>query len=433
MPGTLPLRARIGASVAALAERQFRLLFFGRSFSVAGSSLVPVALAFAVLDLTGSATDLGLILAARSVPTVLLLLVGGVWADRLPRNVVMLASDVAQFAIQGAVALLLLTGSAEIWHLVVAAALGGAAHAFFMPASSGIVPHTVPAERLQQANALLGMTTNTLNVLGPAIAGGLVATAGPGWAFAADSVTYLISAAFLLRMRLPRAAAKAEAPNFLAELRDGFREFRQQTWMVAIDAWAIVANMTVIAGFFVLGPLVAETELGGASSWGLIVAGFGVGAVVGDAIAVAAKPRRPLVLACSVLWGYSLALVLLAVAAPTLVIAFGAFCAGLGLTLFNTLFLTTMQEQIPDEALSRVTAYDWLASVAFMPIGYAIVGPLADKAGVTEVLVTFAVLHVVLGVTVASLPAVRRIEGKQSAAVAGPGPVAAAPEPEFPQ
>jgi MFS family permease len=426
------VRARLRSSLAPLQEPQFRLLFFGRSFSVAGSSLVPVALAFAVLDLTGSATDLGLILAARSIPTVLLLLVGGVWADRLPRNVVMVGTDIAEFVIQGSVALLLLSGSAEIWQLAVAAALGGAAQAFFMPASSGIVPHTVPAERLQQANALLGMTTNTLNVLGPAIAGGLVAAAGPGWAFAADSVSYLISAGFLLRMRLPRAAAKAHAPNFLAELRDGFREFRQQTWMVAIDAWAIVANMTVIAGFFVLGPLVAEEELNGASSWGLIVAGFGVGAVVGDAIAVAAKPRRPLVLACSVLWGYSVALVLLAGPAPTLVIAFGALLAGLGLTLFNTLFLTTMQEQIPDEALSRVTAYDWLASVAFMPIGYAIVGPLADAAGVTEVLVTFAVLHVVLGLAVISLPVVRRIESKQAAvAVAGPGPVAAAREPEL--
>jgi MFS family permease len=424
------VRQRARSSFGPLEEPQFRLLFFGRTFSVAGSSLVPVALAFAVLELTGSATDLGLILAARSVPIVLLLLAGGVWADRLPRNVVMLATDVAEFAIQGAVAVLLLTGEAAIWHLAAAAALGGAAHAFFMPASTGIVPHTVPAERLQQANALLGMTTNSLNVFGPAIAGGVVAAAGPGWAFAADSVTYLISAAFLLQMRLPRAASRAEAPNFLAELRHGFREFRAQTWMVAIDAWAIVANMTVIAGFFVLGPLVAERELNGASSWGLIVAGFGVGAVAGDAVAAVAKPRRPLVLACSVLWGYSLALVLVALAAPTPVIAFGAFTAGLGLVLFNTLFTTTMQEQIPDEALSRVSAYDWLASVAFMPIGYAIVGPLADAAGVTEVLVTFAVIHVVLGLTVLSLPVVRRIESRTATVdLTATGPAAAAPDP----
>jgi MFS family permease len=420
---------RFRASLGALDEPQFRLLFFGRSFSVVGSSLVPVALAFAVFELGGSATDLGLILAIRALPTVLLLLVGGVWADRLPRNVVMLASDVVQFAVQAAVAVLLLTDRAELWHLAVAAVVTGSAHGFFNPASTAIVPSTVSAARLQQANALLGMTTSGIGVLGPAVSGGLVAAVGPGWAFAVDSVTYLISAGFLLRMHVSRAVPKAEGPNFLAELRDGFREWRARTWLVAIDAWVSVFNMTVTASFVVLGPLVADEELNGASSWGLILGSWALGLFAGDGIAVVAKPRRPLVLACASLFPYLLLLVLLAAPATTPVIAFGAFFAGAGLALHNTLHVTTIQEQVPDVALSRVDAYDWVASIVFTPIGYAIVGPLAAAAGTAEVLVTFAVVQLVLGLAVLSLPAVRKVERRGAPPVVPAlAPVATSPD-----
>lgn len=413
-------RPQLEQYVGALREREFRLLFFGRTLSVAGSSLVPVALAFAVLDLTGSASDLGFVIAARYVPIVGLLLVGGVWADRLPRNVVLLSTDVIRFSLQTAVGILLITGHARIWHIAAAMVLDGAAHAFFMPASTGIVPHTVGPERLQQANAFLGMTTNSVSTLGPAVAGVLVGTVGPGWAFVVDGATYALSAAFLARMRLPRAARTASAPNFLAELRHGWREFRAHTWMLVIDIWAVVANMTVIPGLLVLGALVADRELGGATSWGLILAGFGLGAVLGDLVAVLVKPRRPLVLGCVAMAGWAVPLVLLAVPAPTVAIAAGALFAGGGLTLFNTLFATTMQEQVPDEALARVSGYDWLASVAFMPIGYAIVGPLAESVGVAEILWLFAGLHVALGAVIVALPVVRRIERRGALAETAP-------------
>jgi MFS family permease len=404
------VRERLALYLGALGEPEYRRLFLGRTFSVLGSSLVPVALAFAILDLTGSATDLGLLLAARAVTSVVLLLVGGVWADRLPRNVVMLTADVARFGTQTTIGVLLLTGNAELWHFVVAMVVDGAANAFFAPASSGIVPHTVPPARLQQANALLGVVTSGAGVAGPAIAGLLVATAGAGWAFTADGVTYLVSAFFLARMRLPRALERAEAPNFVAELRQGWREFRAQTWMVAIDFSAIVANATVVAAFLVLGPLVSERELGGAASWATIATGFALGAVAGEVAALIVRVRRPLVLACSLILVFSLPIALLAIPAPTLAIAVAALLAGGSLTLFNTLFVTTMQEQVPEEALARVSAYDWLASVGFMPLGFAIVGPLADAFGVKEILWTFAATHVVIGAAVLMVPAVRRVE-----------------------
>ena len=375
-----------------------------------GSALIPVALAFAVLDLTGSATDLGLVLAARALPVVALLLVGGVWADRLPRNAVMLTTDLVRFVTQTAVGVLLVLDAAEIWHLVVAVAISGAADAFFMPASTGIVPHTVRRDRIQQANALLSLTSSTSAIAGPALGGVLVATVGVGWAFVADGATYLASAAFLAAMRLPRAAEHAETPNFLAELRTGWHEFSSRTWMLVIDSWAILANMFVISAFFVLGPLVAARELSGASSWATVLAAFGVGAVLGDLAALRFRPSRPLVVGCLVVTSYALPLAFLALAAPTLVVALGSLAAAFGLTLFNTLFITTMQEQVPPEALSRVTAYDWLASVAFNPIGYAIVAPLAAAVGVARLLWVIAAGQVAAGVLMAALPSVRRVE-----------------------
>ena len=168
----------VDSRLGPLAEPQFRLLYAGQAVSLLGDALVPVALAFAVLDLTGSATDLGLVLAAQILPLALFLLAGGVWADRLPRQLVMLASDLVRCAVQAVLAALLLSGRAQLWELIVTAAIYGVAEAFFRPASTGLIPATVSPGRLQQANALLGMTTNGAWILGPALAGILVVPVG---------------------------------------------------------------------------------------------------------------------------------------------------------------------------------------------------------------------------------------------------------------
>jgi MFS family permease len=409
--------AVIPRSLGPLHEAGFRRLFFGRGFSMLGSSLVPVALAFAMLDdLHGSATRLGLVLGVRWLALMTLTLIGGVWADRLPRNVVMLSADLLRMGSQTTVGVLLLTGHAELWHLLASQALAGAGDAFFNPASTGIVPHVVPPARLQQANALLSLTSSGTSVIGPAIAGALVAAFGAGWAFVGDGVSFAISAAFLLGLDVPRAAELTETPNFLADLRDGWREFRSQTWMVAIDVSAAVGNMVVIAPFFVLGPVVAKLELGGAGAWAAIVACFGIGAVFGDLGALAFKPRRPLVAGCLAVSLLALPLALLAAAVPTAAIAAGALLAGFGLTLFSTLFITTMQEQVPPASLSRVTSYDWLASVAFLPLGFALAGPFADLVGRSEVLYGAAVLQVVAAGLLLSVPSVRAMQRKVGSA-----------------
>ena len=203
-----------------LARREFRLLFLARGISFFGSAIAPVAIAFAVLDLTGSASDLGLVLAARVVPQIVFLLVGGVWADRLPRHLVMVASDLLTGGAQAATAALLLTGSAEIWHLIVLQAVGGTAFAFFFPASTGLVPQTVEAPLLQQANAILRMALNAGSIGGAALGGLLVAAVGSGWALAIDAGTFFVSAGFLGVMRVKRAE-RLQTPRFLSELAPG--------------------------------------------------------------------------------------------------------------------------------------------------------------------------------------------------------------------
>jgi MFS family permease len=402
---------RLAGGAAVLRETRFRRLFLGRTLSMLGSSIVPVALAFAVLDdLHGSATALGIVLSMRWVAQIVLLLVGGVWADRLPRQLVMLAADATRAATQSSIGVLLVTGHAELWELALTQTASGACDAFFNPASTGLVPHTVPAARLQHANALLSLTASSAALVGPAIGGTLVATVGSGWAFVADGASFLASALFLAALRLPPRARVVETPTFIADLRAGWRDFRAQRWMVAVDCWAVLANMIVIGPFYVLGPLVAKRDLGGASAWAAIVACFGAGAIAGDLAAIAIRPRRPLVLGCAVVGTFALPPALLAVPAGTAAIAAGAFLAAFGLTVFNTLFVTTMQEQVPRESLSRVTSYDWLASVAFLPLGYALAGPLADAIGIRELLVAAAVFQVVGASTLASLPSVRAIE-----------------------
>jgi MFS family permease len=189
----------------ALREPRFRLLWLGQATSTLGDGLLPVALVFAVIEsLDGTATELGLVLAAHTLPLVAFVLIGGVWADRLPRQLVMLASDLVRFAVQATLAILFLTGAAELWQLVALIAVYGSAEAFFQPAATGVVPATVSPQRLQQANAMLGLTRSSAFVIGPAVAGAVVAVTNPGFVFAVDAATFAVSAASLALLRIPR-------------------------------------------------------------------------------------------------------------------------------------------------------------------------------------------------------------------------------------
>jgi MFS family permease len=407
-------------SVDALEERNFRLLWIGQTTSGLGDTLVYVALAFAVLALTGSAIDLGLVLAANALPRVVLLLVGGVWADRLPRQLVMVGCDIVRAVLQAALAILFLTGNAELWHLLVAAALNGAASAFFIPAANGLMPQVVSAARLQKANALMNLSQSVTWVLGPTLSGLIVATGGPGWVFAIDAVSFAVSTGSLLAMRIPKLAVP-ERRAFLDDLAHGWREVTARSWFLAGLVVFALGNMAS-AGFPVLGPVVADRELGGASAWGLILTGGALGGLAGGAVALHWRPSRPLVASFGIGPLMFIPLLLLISPSPVWALALADFGAIFAVILGNTLWDTTVQQQVPQESLSRVNSYDWMVSLIFQPIAFAIVGPLAVAVGEAETLILAFVVGTGANLAILAVPGVRNLRRREAAATGIPAP-----------
>ena len=414
---------RLGA-LAPLREREFRLLFAGRVVSYVGNAIAPIAIAFAVLDITGSKSDLGLVLAARSLPQVIFLLAGGIWADRLPRHHVMVASSLLSGASQGAVAALVLTGTAEIWHLAALGAVNGTASAFFFPASSGVMPQTVPGELLQEANAILRLALNAAWIGGAAAGGLLVAGVGPGWAIAIDAVSFALGAVFVGLMRLEPVAM--EARNFLAELGEGWHEFRSRTWLWTIVVQFSVVNAVVSGSFSVLGPAVADAELGGAAAWGLILAAQSAGLVAGGLLALRFRPQRILLVASLGILIAAPELIALGVPLPTLAIAGFSFVAGMGIETFGVLWDTAMQQNIPGEKLSRVYSYDALGSFVLIPVGLASAGPVAELIGVRAALWSAAAVVVVATLLVLLVEDVRSLRRREPQPEPEPEPAIAA-------
>jgi len=382
-----------------LRHRDFRLLFGGQAVSVLGDALFPIALAFAVLDgLDGSPAQLGLVLAAQFVPMTLLVLIAGVWADRLSRRRLMLISDVGRCVVQAVLAVLLLTGQAQLWHLIVLVAIYGSFEAFFRPAAGGLIPALVPADELQQANSLIGLAFNAGSVLGPALAGVLIVVLSPGAAVAVDAATFVVSALFLVRLREPAREPNPEdhVPNFVAELKAGFAEVRSRRWMLAfmpaLTGYHLVALPCVLA----LGAVLADQELGGAGAWAVIVSAFGVGTIAGSAIGLRWKPRRPLLAASIAFLGAACQPAIIALAGSTAAIAAFEALAGIAVAIGFAQWETTLGRLIPGSALSRVTSLDWFTTAGMMPLGYAIAGPVAELAGLHETMVGASVISFAL-------------------------------------
>ena len=411
-----------GLPFGPLVEREFRLLFIGRTISLFGSAFAPIALAFAVITLTGSPADLGYVLSAYMLAHLVFLLAGGVWADRLPRHLVMVTSDILSGASQIAAAVVLLTGVAQTWHLVVLAAIRGGASAFFMPASTGLVPQIVSTGRLQQANALLSLSRNSTRIAGVALAGILVATLGPGWALGLDGATYAFGAFFVGMLNLPPVEA-SEKREFRRELAEGWREFRSRSWLyITIVQFALI-NAYAIGAFLVLGPFVAQNSLGGAAAWGLILAFEAVGMILAGLVALRYRPERPLLVATLAVLTMAPLLALLGIAAPLVLILPAALVAGIGLELYGVFWDTTLQQHIPDEKLSRVSSYDVLGSFALIPVGVAVMGPISGAIGVADTLIGAALVVVVATLAVVCVSDVRNLRRLDPEVKAEPWPV----------
>jgi MFS family permease len=406
-----PLFERLRAGP--LGRREFRLLFLGRTISFVGNAFANVALAFAVLDLTGSKADLGFVLAARSIPQVLFLLVGGIWADRLPRNRVMVISNVASGISQAAIALLLLSGHAQIWQLMALAAANGLSSAFFFPAAVGIVPQTVPQRMLQSANSLLSLGSNASWIAGAALGGLVVAATNPGVGIAVDAASFFLAALFLAMIRLP-ASLRMEASNFLAELAVGWREFISRAWLWTIVLQFGFVNAIQLGTEGVLGPAIAKDHLGGAAAWGLILTAESIGLVLGGLILLRLRPRR-LLLAATL--GYLLTVpFLLGLAGPAPLVALVALAAlaGVGTETFGILWETTFQQEIPEEKYSRVSSYDALGSFVLIPVGVAIAGPTAELIGTRATILAAAAISVTATLAVLFVRDVRTITRREA-------------------
>lgn len=406
---------RLSEWVGALSERNFRLFFIGQATSQIGSGMSPIAIVFAVLQ-HGNASDVGFVAAAGLTPVVVLLLVGGVFADRLSRRIIMLSSDLLRATAQTGLGVWILLEHPPLVAFLALAAVMGAGSAFFNPAMTGLVPHVISKGNLQQANALNGLSGSVAQIVGPAIAGVIVAVSSPGWAVLIDGLTYAVSVLSLFLISIEWIPLEA-AETFVHQLRVGWQEFWRRTWLWVIVVEFSVVNVLIFAPMFVLGPVIAKQSLGGAPAWGLVLAVEGAGAVLGGVLMLRWDPARPLFTATVVTFAWAWPLFALAARAPLAVIATGSFVSGVSIAMFTTLWTTTMQREIPSEVLSRVSAYDWFGSLVFLPIGMALIGPISKLFGFTDTIVGATGLMVAFVAVTLAVPSVTQLRSPGTCAV----------------
>jgi MFS family permease len=385
----------------------FRLLFAARAISYVGTYLAPIAVAFAVLDHGGGATAVGLSFAAWTLAQVAMLSFGGVVGDRVPRRLVMIGSDIASAAVRTTMGVLLLSGRAQVWELIALQACGGAAVAFYSPASYGLTREIVPEELLQPANGLLAIARYAAFPLGAAVGGSIVAFVGSGTALLVDAGTYAASAILLSRIDVV-SIARAGA-GFFRELREGWSAFVEQTWVWVLVLWISLYFLLTYAPFFVLGPYVAQQSMDGAKSWWPVVAAEGVGSLLGGLAGLRWRPRRPMVTTGLLLMLTAVQNLVLAFHPTTLLLAIAATGAGFAFALGSVVWDTTLQRVVPPDKLARVASYGWMGAMVFLPAGYALAGPISMVIGLKADLVFAAVWIVASTLFVIRLRAVREV------------------------
>ncbi|MYV39359.1 MFS transporter [Streptomyces sp. SID1328] len=399
-------------------DRRFVLLLGARVVSVLGNGFARVALGFAVLALPGaSAGRLSLVLACQALPQLALVLVGGVIADRMSRSRLMTLADVLGAGAYAALAVIVLTGHAPLPAMCLLAVAAGTANSLFAPAMEGLVPLIVPADRLQRANGLLRVGTNTSLLLGLGLSGVTVALVGAGWALALNAASFAVSAALTARLKVagrPRARSSG-----WTELREGWREFASRQWL-----WVVVAQYAVViaalnAEVGVLGPLTVEHQ-GGARSWSVIVGAQALGTIAGAGLAARVRVQRPILVAVLSTFPAAVPMLLLGLGAPLWLTAATMFGAGVANDVFGVLWSTTLQREIPEHVLSRVTSYDWFGSLALAPLGVLVAGPIASAAGTSWALTGCAALVVLATAAALLAPQVRNLRTPAEVRVAEP-------------
>jgi MFS family permease len=369
-----------------LKEPQFRLLWLGRAGSAVGDSLIPVALIWAVgHDLDAGATGVGIVLACYTIGGASVTLAGGVWADRLPRRAVMICADLVRLGTQTTTAVLLFDGVAHVWELAALQAVAGAAAGLFNPAAKALIPQTVSADRLQQANALISLPRSATNIFGPAISGAIVAVSSAGWVFTIDAASFLVSVSFVASIRVGPYVRPA-AQRFWRDFADGWQEVRRHRWLTAGFLGYAVGNFGV-GLYIVVGSLVAIHRLGGAPAWGLIVGSAAFGGMLGGFVAYRIRPTHPVAMAFAVWTLCALPPFALIQPFPLPVVMASALVFGGSVLVGNTLLETAMQQEVAPARLARVASIDLLLSFCLMPAGQALAGPISTAIGVEPALV----------------------------------------------
>jgi len=404
------LTTRVLPALAPLRDPNFARLFAARLISAFGTPMAPVALPFAVLeDLHGSARDVGVVIAAAGAAQLAFQLFAGALADRNSRRSQMIAADLLAAAAQGAIAVLLWLGLASVPALVILEIGIGTAYALQHPAAVGLVPLVVEREQLHPANALLAVANSTAIGLGAAVAGLVAAKFGARVALAIDAVTFLVSAVLVLGVR-PRPQERSEKESLFAELRGGWREFTSHRWL-----WAIVLQFTImLVGWFgtyaVVGPVVAKTSLGGAAAWGTIAGANGFGTLAGGVVMLRARFARPMLAATFACFVFGLLPLALIEPSPLLWITAAAFAAGAAGEVFSVLWNTALHTHVAPAALSRVSAYDVVGSIALVPIGEVLAGFALDAYGAQVTLVAAVAAIVLPTAAVLLVPEVRTLQ-----------------------
>lgn len=394
-------------------ERRFLLLVGARVVSVLGNGFARVALGFAVLALPGASPGrLSLVLACQALPQLAFILVGGVIADRMSRSRVMVTADVVGAGAYAGLAALVLTGHAPLLAMCLLAVVAGTATALFSPAMEGIVPLVVPADRLQQANGWLRVGTNSSLLLGLALSGVTVALVGAGWALALNAGSFVVSAVLTTRLRV--ATRPPKPTSGWADLREGWREFASRQWL-----WVVVAQYTIVVAVLnayvgVLGPLMSEEHLGGARAWSVIVSAQALGTIAGAGLAARVRVGRPVLVAVLATFPAAVPMALLSADAPVWLVAAAMFGAGVSGDVFAVLWATTIQREIPEEMLSRVSSYDWFGSLAFAPLGLLVAGPVAAAVGIGPALAGCATLLALATGAALLSPSVRGLASRQA-------------------
>lgn len=389
-------------------DRQLRHLTFAQLASSIGDFAMLTSLFFAVRWMEGTRGQFGLALAVEAMAFVAMLALGGVAGDRLCRRSIMVIADLLRFAAQGVFALLLLSGRAQFWELLCAQAALGAGAAFFMPSAQALTPQVVPRELVQPANALRGIAISIGGVLGSLIAALVLALATPGWAFALDALSFLLSAAFLMSLRASGGEPAAQE-LLVAALTRGWAEFCRRTWVWVVVVEFALVNALVFAPFFVLGPAIAVESFGGSSAWAAILFAMSAGELLGGVLAISWTPERPLLVATAAIGCWAMPTLLLACSAPFGLILVGAMFAGASIAIFAALWQTALQTHVPIELRARLSSYDLLGSFGLMPVGYLFGGILLASVGAAAGLLAGSCIVVVATTMTLAVPSVRRL------------------------